>query len=155
MGLSHICSALPFAQRRKRSWENGGSKIHHGLHLQSVWGRGESPGGSVVSPVTHHFTLHLIPTTLVPNIPLMGAGGGTWCSRSRAGDTQRLSCVPRPGVGHSRAEPCPPVSPAREGHHPAVQPTAGSLWKCQNCPEQQFQPLCKCQGVTLFTGVLG
>lgn len=63
VGPFHISSALPFAQRRKRSRENGGSKIHHGLHLQSVWGWGESPGRSVVPSATHHFTSQLIPTT--------------------------------------------------------------------------------------------
>lgn len=34
----HVSSALTFAQRRKRGRENGGSEIHHGLHLQSVRG---------------------------------------------------------------------------------------------------------------------
>lgn len=46
----HVSSALPFAQWRKRGRENSGSKIHHGLHLQSVRGWRESTGMSTPHP---------------------------------------------------------------------------------------------------------
>lgn len=32
---------------------------------------------------------------------------------------------------------------ARQGNYPAVQPAAGGLRERQDCPQQQFQPICK------------
>lgn len=31
---------------------------------------------------------------------------------------------------------------ACEGYYPAVEPSAGSVWQCEDSPQQQFKPFC-------------
>lgn len=102
-----------------------------------------SGGGDKVQvglPPPQHPEFRLL-TSLLPQ-PLHRAvhGWGHISIPSRGGQLQWAQ-VSSPAQARALLWP-----PAREGHHPAVQPTAGSLRQCQNCPQQQLEPLCKSLG---------
>lgn len=124
-----------------RSGESGAGKTVAAKYIMGYISKVSGGGEKVqVCPCAPH--LHL-PTPSPCSPPAHGAAPAPGMGTHRP---PGLSSAPRRSVGPPHQSPLPPLPPAREGHHPAVQPAAGSLRKRQNRPEQQLQPLRKSPG---------